>query len=67
MISIKEKFIVDKKGKKMGVMLDLTEYEKILEKLEELESIWAYDLAKAAKEKSIPFTKAVKDIEKRRK
>jgi predicted DNA-binding protein (UPF0251 family) len=64
MLSIKEKYIVNEKGKRIGVMLDLKEYKKVLMKLEELESIRAYDLAKASKERPIPFAKAVKEIEK---
>jgi hypothetical protein len=67
MISIKQKYVVDEKGKKIGVMLELKEYKKVLENLEELESIRAFDRAKASKEKPIPFAQAVKEIERGRK
>jgi sporulation protein YlmC with PRC-barrel domain len=63
MISLKEKYVVDDKGKRIGIMLDIKEYHKILEALEELESIRAYDRAKASKEKPIPFSQAVVEIE----
>lgn len=66
MISLKEKYVVDEKGKRIGIMLDIKEYRKILEALEELESIQAYDRAKASKEKPIPFSQAVAEIQKKR-
>ncbi len=67
MISVKEKYIVDEEGKRIGVMLDMKEYEKMLMELEELESICAYDAAKASGEPKIPFSQAVSEIEKERK
>ena len=66
MISLKEKYVVDEKGKRIGIMLDIKEYRKILEALEELESIRAYDKAKASKSKPIPFNRAVAQIERKR-
>ncbi len=66
MISLKEKYVVDEKGKRIGIMLDIKEYRKILEALEELESIRAYDKAKASKSKPIPFDRAVTQIERKR-
>ncbi len=50
-----ERFVVDEAGNRVAVLLDLTEYQSMLKDLEELESIRAYDLAKASGEKSIPF------------
>ena len=67
MIQLKEKYVVDTKGKRVGIMLDIKEYSKILEALEELESIREYDKAKASKEKPIPFSRAVAQIERKRK
>jgi hypothetical protein len=58
MISLKEKYMVDEKGKRIGIMLDIKEYRKILEVLEELESIRAYDKAKMSKGKPISFSRA---------
>jgi prevent-host-death family protein len=37
--SEKERFIVDKKGKRKAVVLDIEDYEKILEDLEDLRII----------------------------
>jgi hypothetical protein len=61
-----EKFVVDEKGERVGVILTIEDYRKILEELEELEAIRAYDEAKACGEEVIPFEKAVDEIEKGR-
>ena len=53
------KYVVDGKGERVGVLLDISEYQRILEELEELESIRAYDAAKKSKEEAIPFAQAV--------
>ncbi len=50
-----ERFVTDEAGNRVAVLLDLTEYQSMLEDLEELESIRAYDVAKASGEKAIPF------------
>ena len=61
------RYVVDRKGERVGVLLDMSEYQRILEELEELESIRAYNGAKASKEEAIPFAQAVNEIEQRRK
>ncbi len=66
MIKLKERYVVDEKGNRVGVLLDLEDYQKLLEELEELESIRAYDAAKASGDEAIPFEQAVKEIEKER-
>ncbi len=48
-------------------MLDIGDYQKILDELEELESIRAYDAAKSAGDEAIPFEEAVAEIERTRK
>jgi len=67
MISIKGRYVVDGKGKKTGVILGIKDYQRILDELEELESIRAYDSAKASGDEVIPFEEAVRQIEHRRK
>jgi PHD/YefM family antitoxin component YafN of YafNO toxin-antitoxin module len=66
MISFKEKYVVDENGERIGVVLDLEDYRKILEELEELESIRAYDAAKSSSDEIIPFEQAVEEIERER-
>lgn len=63
---VEEKFVVDEKGERVGVILTIEDYRKTLEQLEELESIVAYDEAKASREEVIPFEQAVEEIEKER-
>ena len=60
---MKTQYITDTTGKKMGVILPIREYEKIMEELEELEDIKAYDRAKTYKSEPIPFEQAVKEID----
>ena len=62
-----EQYVVDKQGKPVSVLLNMRAYHKILDELEELAAIRAYDAAKASKEKSIPFEQAIAEIERARK
>jgi PHD/YefM family antitoxin component YafN of YafNO toxin-antitoxin module len=62
----KPRFIVDDRGEKTAVILDLAEYKKLLEEAEELEAIRAYDAAKATGDEAIPFEQAVAEIERDR-
>jgi hypothetical protein len=58
------RYLVNDKGVKEGVLIDIKLYEKLLEELEELESIRAYDAAKASGDDVIPFEKAVEELER---
>ena len=60
---MKTQYITDDSGKKMSVILSIRDYEKIMEELEELEDIKAYDRAKNRKSEPIPFEQALKEIE----
>jgi hypothetical protein len=62
-----EQFLVDKEGNRIGVVLKIEDYRKLLADVEELESIRAFDEAKASGEKPLPFERAVAEIEARRK
>lgn len=63
----KEHFVVDEKGNKVSVVLDIDEYRRIVAELEELESIRAYDAAKGSGEEAIPLEDAIAEIERKRK
>jgi len=63
MNTIKEQFIIDGSGNKTAVLLEVKRYVELLEAQEELESIRAYDDAKASDDELIPFAQAVKEIE----
>jgi hypothetical protein len=61
-----ERFIVDEKGQRIGVLLDIEYYQKLLEELEELEAIRAYDAAKSSGDEVLPLEQALAEIEKDR-
>jgi len=63
MTAIKERYIVDENGNRISVILDIDDYKKLLEELEELECIRAYDLAKASNDEVVPFEQAIAEIE----
>ena len=63
-LAVNERYVVDKKGKPVSVLLDIRAYRKMLEELEELAAIRAYDAAKASGDKAIPFDKAITQIER---
>ena len=60
------RFITDSAGNRVAVILELERYEALLEALEELEDIRAFDEAKKAEDESIPFDQAIREIEQGR-
>ena len=66
MSALGERFVVDEHGTRVGVLLDIDNYNRLLEELEELESIRAYDAAKASSDEVVPFEEAVAEIEQDR-
>lgn len=66
MLPFKEHFIVDADGNRIGVVLDIREYQQLLEEREDLASLRAYDAAKASGDEAIPFEQAIAEIERHR-
>jgi hypothetical protein len=64
---MKTHFITDDTGKKISVVLPISEYQKMIEELEDLEDIKLYDNAKKHKEPSIPIELAFKQLDSKRK
>lgn len=64
--SFKGCYVVDEHGNPVSVLLSIDDYRHLLEELEELESIRAYDTSKASANEVIPFEQAVAEIEKKR-
>jgi PHD/YefM family antitoxin component YafN of YafNO toxin-antitoxin module len=60
------RYIVDESGKRVSVILPIEEYERLIEALEELEDIRAYDEAKAELERGedelVPWEKVKREI-----
>ena len=62
-IKLNPRFVVDKDKKPSAVLLPIEEWERILEALEELDDIQAYDRAKAGHRETVPFEQAVREIQ----
>ncbi len=66
MSTVNEGYVVDENGTRVGVILPMEDYRKLLEGIEELESIRCYDAAKSSGDVAIPFEQAVREIEQDR-
>jgi PHD/YefM family antitoxin component YafN of YafNO toxin-antitoxin module len=62
----REQYVIDQEGNRTAVLLDVKYYEQLMAALEEVESIRAYDEAKAANDEVIPFDQATDEIERQR-
>ena len=62
-MKLKERYITDEQGNRIDVLLDIEEYQKLLEESEELDAIRAYDLAVSGEDDEIPFEAAITEIE----
>ena len=66
MIQINEEYLVDEHGERKAVVVPLATWKQILEALDELEDLRAYDEAKHRPSDSIPFEEAVLEIRQRK-
>lgn len=64
---MRTQYITDAAGNKVSAVLPIKDYEAILEQLDELRCLIAYDKAKSRKQQFIPAAEAFKQIEKKRK
>lgn len=60
-------YLTDVRGKKKAVVIPIKMYEKMIDKLDELEDIRLYNEAKKNEESYIPIDEAFKIIEAKRK
>ena len=64
MIKVHPEYIVDEDLNRKSVVLPYAEWKSIVEEMEELDDIRAYDQAKnEPKDEILPFEQAVKEIE----
>lgn len=64
MIKVHPEYIVDEALNRKSVILPYSEWKSIVEEIEELEDIRAYDRAKnETEDEAVPFEQAVKEIE----
>ena len=57
MLALKPNYVIDAKGIPTNVILTKKEYDRLVEYIEDLEDVTAYDRAKAMKGKAIPWEK----------
>ena len=64
------RYLTDENGKRIGVVLDIEEYERLREIENEMEDIRRYDEAMAARKRgesdAIPWEQAKREIERER-
>ena len=65
-VDLKEQYLTDNQGNRVGVLIGLEAYKRLLGALEELESLRAYDAAVVARDAAIPFEQAVEEIRRDR-
>lgn len=64
MIAFHEQYLVDEGGNRKAVVVPIAEWEQIVDALEELEHIRAYDDATGDPTEAIPFEQALSEINK---
>ena len=63
MVTVHPEYIVDEDKHTKAILLPIVEWEQIVNELEELDDIRAYDKAMASPEESVPFDQAVREIQ----
>jgi PHD/YefM family antitoxin component YafN of YafNO toxin-antitoxin module len=63
MVTIHPEYVVDKDKHPRAVLLPISEWEQVMEELEELDDIRAYDKIKESAEDSISLDQAVREIQ----
>lgn len=62
MIGFHGQYLVDEEGNRRAVVVPISDWQRIVEALEELDDIRAYDEAKQEPSDTIPFEQAVTEI-----
>ena len=65
MITLKPEYVIDADKVPKAVLLSMKEWNNILEALEELDDIRAYDRAKSKPQDAIPIEQAVREIQEK--
>lgn len=60
-------FLTNAKGERIKVVIDVAEYEKLIEDAEDREDVRAYDKAKASGDEAIPLEQALAENRRNRK
>ena len=62
MVKVNPQYVVDDKQQRKAVLISLEDWKRILEDLEELDDIRAYDKAKTGPQDTVSFEQAVREI-----
>jgi len=62
--AVQEQYITDAEGRRLSVVLGFEYFRQLLARLEELEEIYAFDLAKESEDEAIPLDRAIAEINK---
>lgn len=63
MTTVHARYIVDARKRPQAIVLSVKEWRRIVEELEELDDIRAYDEAKSGPQEAIPLEQAIREIE----
>ena len=66
-MTLKPQYITNIQGKKTAVILQIKEYERLLEEIEDAEDVKFYDAIKSKKETSVSIDIAFKKLDAKRK
>ena len=62
MLNLSPKYVVDHRQRRRAVMVTAAEWKRIVEDLEELDDIRAYDAAKAGPQDAVPLALVVREL-----
>lgn len=63
MLPLHPQYVVDENQRPQAALLPVSEWERIVEELDELDDIRAYDEAKAGPQDTVSFEQAVREIQ----
>ena len=63
MVTVHPEFVVDEQQNRKAVLLPAAEWDRIVDELEELDDIRAYDAAQPHVADKLPFEQAVREIQ----
>ena len=63
MVTVHPEYVVDAQENRKAVLLPFSEWAQVVEELDELDDIRAFDEAKSGPQDRIPFEQAVREIQ----
>jgi len=63
MVTLHPEYLVDEQQRRKAVVLSVAEWERVIEELEDLDDIRAFDRAKSGSQDAVPLERAVREIQ----